>query len=90
MPGSGQVAKEGAKNRAAREFFRTWDKPMLTLWSQNEAILPGNYNTGFFREEVPGGRGMPHQTFPSGHFIQEEDIAPQLVDSVISLVETTR
>ncbi|MGL5852293.1 MAG: haloalkane dehalogenase, partial [Phycicoccus sp.] len=68
VPGSGKVADQGAANRAAREFFRTWDKPTLTLWSENEAILSGN-PAAFFAEEVPGGRGMPHQTFRSGHFI---------------------
>ncbi|MGL5810532.1 MAG: haloalkane dehalogenase [Nocardioides sp.] len=88
VPGSGRNVEQGAANLAAREFFRSWEKPMLTLWSEDEAILPADY-TQFFREQVPGGRNMPHQDFPSGHFIQEEEVAPQLVAAIVSLVETT-
>jgi haloalkane dehalogenase len=90
VPGNGKVADQGAANRAAREFFRSWTKPMLTLWSENDTVLAPTAGIEFFRDQVPGALGLQHKTYPAGHFIQEEEIAPQLVAEIISLIESTR
>jgi haloalkane dehalogenase len=90
VPGNGKVADQGAANRAAREFFRSWTKPMLTLWSENDTVLAPTAGIEFFRDQVPGALGLQHKTYPAGHFIQEEEIAPQLVSEIISLIEVKR
>ncbi len=83
VPGNGTNPEQGAENRAALEVFRGWHKPMLTLWPENEAGQ--EFGDVFFSQEVPGARGMPHQTFPSGHFIQEEAISPRVLAAVVEL-----
>jgi haloalkane dehalogenase len=91
VPGNGKVADQGAANRAAREFFSSsWTKPMLTLWSDVDNVISETAGLGFFRDQVPGAKGLPHKTYTAGHFIQEEEIAPQLVAEIISLIESTR
>jgi haloalkane dehalogenase len=63
-------AREAEGNRRAWEVLAAWEKPLLTLWGEKDAIMAGADRA--FRRRVPGAAGQPHQTFDAGHFIQED------------------
>jgi len=66
-----------AANRAAWDVLRSFDRPFLTAFSDQDAITRGG--DAVFRREVPGCAGQPHTTIEGGgHFLQEdrgEDLA---------------
>jgi haloalkane dehalogenase len=63
-------------NRAARETFRSWTKPLLTLFSDSDPITGGGHQ--WWQANVPGAQGQPHATIEkAGHFLQE-DQGPEL------------
>ncbi len=58
-------------NRKAWDTLRTWKKPFLTAFSDQDPITRGG--DGAFRREVPGCAGQPHTTIEGGgHFLQED------------------
>lgn len=64
-------------NQAAWEVLEQFDKPVLTAFSDSDAITRGGDRA--FQERVPGTKGQPHTTIVNaGHFLQEdagEDLA---------------
>lgn len=66
-----------AANRAAWEVLRTFERPFLTAFSDQDAITRGGDRA--FQREVRGCDGQPHTTIEGGgHFLQEdrgEDLA---------------
>jgi len=70
-----------AENLAAWEVFDRWDKPFLTLWCPDDAVL-GHLHKEFI-ERIPGAAGQPHQEYtPGGHFVQDdrgEEVAAALI-----------
>lgn len=69
------------ENLAAWAVLDRWEKPLLTLWCPDDAVL-GHLHHEFI-ERVPGAAGQPHQEFqPGGHFLQDdrgEDVAAAVV-----------
>jgi len=60
-----------AANRAAWEVLRTFDRPFLTAFSDQDAITRGG--DAAFQRDVPGCSGQPHTTIAgAGHFLQED------------------
>jgi haloalkane dehalogenase len=60
-----------AANRAAWEVLRTFDRPFLTAFSDEDAITRGGDRV--FQRDVPGCAGQPHTTITGGgHFLQED------------------
>jgi haloalkane dehalogenase len=58
-------------NRAAWEVLSGWRKPLLTAFSDGDAITRGGERV--FHELVPGAQGQPHTTIAGGgHFLQED------------------
>src|SRR5205807_5123086 len=58
-------------NRAAWEVLSEWRKPVLTAFSDGDAITRGGESV--FQELVPGAKGQPHTTIAGGgHFLQED------------------
>jgi haloalkane dehalogenase len=58
-------------NRAAWEVLRTFDRPWLTAFSDQDAITRGG--DAVFQRDVPGCKGQPHTTISGGgHFLQED------------------
>jgi len=58
-------------NRRAWETLRSWDKPFLTAFSDEDPITRGGDRV--FRRDVPGCAGQPHTTINGGgHFLQED------------------
>ncbi len=72
---------ERARNEAAWEVFRRWDKPFLTLFSSRDPITRGGEKV--WQARVPGAQGQPHAiTRGAGHFLQEdkgEELAQALI-----------
>lgn len=57
-------------NRKAWEVYRKWEKPFLTTFSNGDPIMRGGDK--LMQKEIPGTKGMPHQTLVGGHFLQED------------------
>jgi haloalkane dehalogenase len=76
-----------AANRQAWDVLRTWDKPLLTAFSDGDPITSGGHRV--FQDDVPGAAGQPHVTVEgAGHFLQE-DKGPELADVIAGFVEAT-
>jgi haloalkane dehalogenase len=69
-------------NRKAWETLRSWTKPFLTAFSDQDAITRGGDRV--FQRDVPGCAGQPHTTIEGGgHFLQEDkgaELAQVIVD----------
>jgi haloalkane dehalogenase len=73
-----------AANRAAWEVLRRWQKPLLTAFSNGDAVTRGGERV--FQKLVPGAQGQPHITITgAGHFLQEdkgEELAQVVADFI--------
>ncbi|MGE0130870.1 MAG: haloalkane dehalogenase [Blastocatellales bacterium] len=71
-------------NRRAWEVLRRWDRPLLTAFSDGDAVTRGGERV--FQKLVPGAQGQPHVTITgAGHFLQEdkgEELAQVIVDFI--------
>ena len=69
-------------NQRAWEVLRTFDKPFLTAFSDQDPITGGGER--YLRESIPGAADQPHTTIEGGgHFLQEdrgEQLARVVVD----------
>jgi len=58
-------------NQRAWEVLRTFDKPFLTAFSDQDPITSGGER--WLQSRVPGAAGQPHTTIEgAGHFLQED------------------
>jgi haloalkane dehalogenase len=71
-------------NRAAWDVLRTWEKPFLCAFADQDPITAGADRV--LREEIPGCQGQPHTTIEgAAHFLQEdkgEELARVVADFV--------
>lgn len=67
------------ENKAAWKVLEAFDKPLLTAFSDDDAVTRGGEK--IFQERVPGARGQPHVTLRGGHFLQE-DCPSEIVDLI--------
>jgi haloalkane dehalogenase len=73
-----------AANRDAWDVLRTWTKPFLTAFGDQDPITAGADKA--LQAEIPGCQGQPHTTIEgAGHFLQE-DRGEQLAGVVCSFV----
>jgi len=73
-----------AKNRAAWDALRRWEKPFLTAFSDADPITRGAERV--LCEMIPGARGQPHTTIVGGgHFLQE-DRGEELAAAIITFL----
>lgn len=71
-------------NRAAWQVLETFDKPVLTLFSDKDPVTRGG--EAVIQRRIPGAKGQPHETMRGGgHFLQE-DVAPELATALIALI----
>ncbi|MBW3659341.1 MAG: haloalkane dehalogenase [Actinobacteria bacterium] len=74
-------------NRAAWETLRSFQRPLLTAFSDGDPITAGGERV--FHKLVPGAEGQPHTTIAGGgHFLQE-DRGPELAEVVVSFCRAT-
>lgn len=73
-----------AANRAAWDVLQTIDMPVLTAFSDQDAVTKGG--EAVFQKLAPGAANQNHQTtVGGGHFLQE-DCGPELAQVVIDFV----
>ena len=74
-------------NRAAWTVLESWEKPVLTAFSDSDPITKGGERV--FQAKVPGAAGQPHTSIEGGgHFLQE-DRGPELARVVIDFIAAT-
>jgi haloalkane dehalogenase len=74
-----------APNRRAWEALREWNKPTLTLVS--EQIAERSFDPQEFHDQIPGTAGQPHAIYPDTGFFLIEDIPEQLAEKTIEFIE---
>ena len=73
-----------AANQAAWKVLEGFDKPVLTAFSDSDAVTKGGERG--FKDRVPGTKGQPHTTIVNaGHFLQE-DAGEELAGVVIEFI----
>ena len=78
---------EAENNRKAWEVLKRWEKPFLTVFGSEDAIMRGAEKA--FQELIPGARGQDHTILYAGHFIQEEK-GPELVRIITGFYHKNR
>jgi len=61
---------ESDNNKAAWGVLTQWEKPFLTLFSDQDPITKGGEQV--FQKLIPGTGGHDHQIISGGHFLQED------------------
>lgn len=61
---------ESIKNLEAWEKLKSWNKPFLTIFGDEDNIMIGAEKS--LQKIVPGTKGQDHKIINAGHFIQEE------------------
>lgn len=75
---------EAPANRDAWEVLKTFDKPFLCCFSDQDPVTKGGDKP--FMERVPGAQDQPHTTIEgAGHFLQE-DRGPELARVLIDFI----
>ena len=78
---------ESAANIDAWSVLSTFDKPLLTCFSDQDPITRGGDQ--LFQAKVPGAHGQPHTTITGGgHFLQE-DRGPELAALINEFIAAT-
>ena len=71
-----------AENKAAWEVLGRFDRPVVTCFSDQDAVTKGGERV--FIDRIPGAKGQPHRIIAGGgHFLQE-DVASELVDVILA------
>ena len=61
---------ESENNKAAWRILCQWQKPFLTLFSDQDPITKGGEQV--FQKLIPGTKNQDHQIVSGGHFLQED------------------
>jgi haloalkane dehalogenase len=72
---------ESIKNLKAWEKLKTWNKPFLTIFGDEDNIMLGAEKA--FQKLVPGTKEQNHTIINAGHFIQEdkgEEVAQLIIE----------
>jgi haloalkane dehalogenase len=76
-----------AENLAAWTVLERFDKPVVTAFSDGDAITRGGEAP--FQTRIPGAKGQPHVTLAGGHFLQEDSPA-EIVEVIDGLIGRSR
>ena len=72
-----------AENLAAWKVLEAFDRPVVTAFSDGDAVTRGG--EAAFQARMPGARGQPHATLKGGHFLQE-DAPAEIVEVIDALI----
>ena len=74
-------------NLAAWQVLETFDKPLMTAFSDNDPVTAGGEKP--FQKRVPGAANVQHRVIANaGHFLQEDQ--PQAcVDAIVALIKSS-
>lgn len=72
-------------NKAAWAVLETFNKPLVTAFSDGDPITKGGADT--FKARVPGAHGQAHVILKGGHFIQED--APEEIARLLTELAQT-
>ncbi|MBD2841885.1 haloalkane dehalogenase [Erythrobacter rubeus] len=76
----------GAKdNREAWKILRTFDRPVLTLFGDQDPVTAGWDE--IVRNRIPGAKGQAHRTIEGGHHFIQEDAGPELAEAIIGFAK---
>jgi haloalkane dehalogenase len=70
-----------AENKAAWEVLSRFEKPVVTCFSDKDAVTHGGERV--FIERVPGARGQPHTIVKGGGHFCQEDAPEELVRIIL-------
>lgn len=73
-----------APNRAAWDALSNWDKPTLTLIS--EQLAKRGFPPEELHKQIPGTAGQPHEIFPDTGFFIIEDVPEALVARTLRFI----
>ena len=74
-------------NFAAWKVVEKFDRPFVTIFSDQDQIAPSGWEPLVAR--IPGAKGQPHQILEGGgHFLQE-DIPEAYTGAVVDWLRTT-
>lgn len=73
-----------AENKAAWAVLARFDKPVMTCFSDGDAVTKGG--EAIFRDKMPGAKGQPHVILSGGHFLQE-DSPREIADIIVAMVK---
>jgi haloalkane dehalogenase len=76
-----------AENLAAWKVLERFDKPVVTAFSDGDAVTRGGDVP--IQARIPGAKGQPHVTLSGGHFLQE-DSPDEIVAVIAGLIERSR
>lgn len=83
---TGMDNPETANNIKTWEYLKTFKKPVLTLFSDQDPIMNGFEK--IFHKLVPGCNGMPHEIIENaGHFLQE-DQGEVIAEKVVAFMKS--
>jgi haloalkane dehalogenase len=77
---------ESVLNRKLWESLSKWEKPFLTVFSNNDPISDGG--DLYLQKRIPGAAGQDHLRLNAGHFIQE-DWSEELAKIIIRFYKKT-
>ncbi|WP_421934423.1 haloalkane dehalogenase [Phenylobacterium sp.] len=75
-----------AENKAAWQVLETFDKPVVTAFSDGDAVSRGGDVA--FQTRIPGAKGQPHVTTQGAHFLQED--CPEAITAIIDTLIRAR
>lgn len=74
-------------NIEAWKILSKWEKPFLTLFSDQDPITHGGDR--YFIKKIPGTKGQAHQTIKDGgHFLQE-DKGEEIAEIMVKFIKST-
>ena len=76
-----------AANREAWEVLSGFDRPFITMFSDNDPITQGG--DALFQQKIPGAKHQAHITLAGGgHFLQE-DCGPEFAERILEFMSAS-